>query len=103
MGVEAVAGRGLVVARQQEDTLEALREHYRQETKGEVRMRLHGLWLLRTGRRLREVAATVGVEYRTAQRWVGWYRTGGLAEVRRRKGGGKGNAPYLTSAQEAAV
>ena len=103
MGAEAVAGRRFVVAWQQEDTPEALREHYRQETKSEVRMRLHGLWLLRTGRRLREVAETVGVEYRTVQRWVGWYRAGGVAEVRRRRGGGHGKPSYLTPAQEATV
>jgi transposase len=37
------------------------------------------------------------------QRWVDWCRHGGLAEVRTRKGGGKGNAPYVTLEQEAAV
>ena len=85
------------------DTAEALYETYRQERDGEVRTRLHGLWLLRQGRRMPEIAQTLGVHYRTVQRWLDWYRAGGLAEVRRRKGGGHGQQPYLTPEQEAAV
>lgn len=86
-----------------QDTEAALREHYRQEADGEVRTRLHGLWLLRQGKPMTEIAATVGVHYRTVQRWVGWYRQGGLAEVCTRRGGGYGQPSYLTPEQEAAV
>lgn len=59
--------------------------------------------MLREGRALGEVAAVVGVHYRTVQRWVAWYRAGGVAAVRARKMGGTGQAPFLTPAQEAAV
>jgi transposase len=61
------------------------------------------LWLLRSGRTLGEVAAVVGVHYRTVQRWAAWYRAGGVAAIRTRKMGGKGQAPFLTAAQEAEV
>jgi transposase len=68
-----------------------------------LRTRLHGLWLLRAGRALGEVAQVVGVHYRTVQRWVAWYRAGGVAAVRAHKMGGKGQAPFLTPAQEGEV
>ncbi|MBI2320532.1 MAG: winged helix-turn-helix domain-containing protein [Chloroflexi bacterium] len=64
---------------------------------------MHGLWLLRDGWRLGEVSEVVGVHYRTVQRWVAWYRVGGLAAVQAHKMGGTGQAPFLTSAQEAEV
>lgn len=64
---------------------------------------MHGLWLLRAGRALAEVAAVVGVHYRSVQRWAAWYRAGGVAAVRARKMGGTGQAPFLTPAQEREV
>jgi len=42
------------------------------------------------------VADAVGADYRTVQRWVGWYREGGLAKVLTHKMGGKGQEPYLS-------
>jgi transposase len=98
-----MAGPQLRLTWQDQETAEALHEAYRPEQNGEVRMRLHGLWLLRQGTRLPSIARTVGVHYRTVQRWVGWYRAGGLAEVRRHHGGGRGKPPYLTAEQAAAV
>src|SRR5438270_9004010 len=90
-------GRPFVVAWAEEDTEEALRAAYRDEQRADVRDRLHALWLLRSGeRRLGEVAAVLGVQYRTVQRWVGWYREGGLAAVRAHRMGGYGQAPRLT-------
>jgi transposase len=87
-------GRPLVIE-WREDAAE-LREAYRRERDAEVRPRLQALWLVREGRSLREVAALVGVHYVTLQRWVAWYRAGGLAEVRRHKNGGRqGRAPFL--------
>jgi transposase len=83
--------------------LEVLHDAYRHQAKGEVRTRLQALWLLRQGWRLEAVAAAVGVHYRTVQRWVRWYRVGGLAEVWRQHLGGTGQAPYLTPEQDAAV
>jgi transposase len=93
----------VAIAWQTEDTAEALREQYRKEQDGEVRTRLHGMWLLCSGRPLAEVAQTIGVHSRTVQRWVGWYRHGGLTEVRTRRGGGHGQPSFLTEEQEAAV
>jgi len=92
-----------VVEWRAEETAEALRRAYRAEADGEVRTRLHGLWLVRRGQRLAEVAQAVGVHPRTVQRWVQWYRQGGLAAVRRRKRGGSGQAPWLSQEQQAAV
>ena len=86
-----------------QDTVAALHERYHGEAAGEVRTRLHGLWLLRQGRTMGEVATLVGVHYRTVQRWVDWYRQGGLAEVCTRRGGGRGQPGFLTAEQAAAV
>lgn len=83
--------------------MEGLKAAYQAERDPAVRTRLHGLWLLRSGRSLGEVAAVVGVHYRTAQRWAAWYRAGGVDLVRSHKMGGTGQAPYLTSEQETQV
>lgn len=64
---------------------------------------MQGLWLLRRGRTLGEVAAVVGVHYRTVQRWVAWYRTGGVALIRAHQLGGTGQVPFLTPEHEEAV
>lgn len=98
-----MVGKRVQVPWAAEDTPEALRQRYRQEEEGEVRTRLHALWLLRTDWDMEEVARTVGVHYRTVQRWVGWYRQGGIAEVCARRGGGHGQPSWLTPEQEAAV
>lgn len=98
-----MAGRGrpFVVAWRNEDTAEALRTAYRAEPRADVRQRLHALWLLRSGkRRLAEVATIMGVDYRSVQRWVAWYRAGGLEEVRRHHAGGYGQPPRLTAVQQ---
>ena len=94
-------GKVFAVAWREGDTAEALKAAYLAERDRAVRTRLHGLWLLRAGRSLSEVAGVVGVDYRTVQRWVAWYRQGGLAIVRGRKMGGTGQVPYLSPAQEA--
>jgi transposase len=91
------------VAWEATDTVEALRQAYRAEREGAVRMRLHGLWLVRAGGRLGAVAATVGVHYRTVQRWVRWYEAGGLTAVRAHHQGGHGPPPRLTAAQQEQV
>jgi transposase len=74
---------------------------FRAERRAEQRQRLHGLWLLRTGRSLEEVAAVLGVHYRTVQRWVAWYREGGVPAVTRPRAGGHGQAPRLSPGQQA--
>ena len=66
-------------------------------------MRLQGLWLLRQGRSVDETAAALGVHRRTVDRWVDWYRTGGLAGVLAHRQGGQGQARKLSEDQEAQV
>src|SRR5438128_589569 len=77
-----MAGRRLRVRWDAADTVAVLRRAYRIEADAAVRLRLHGLWLLRSGRSVGEVAAALGVHYRTVPRWVRWYETGGRAGVR---------------------
>jgi transposase len=94
-------GRPFIVAWQEGDSAEALRTAYRAERRIEVRQRLQALWLLRRGdRALQEVATIVGVGYRTVQRWVAWYRDGGLEAVRSHRMGGYGQTPRLTPEQQ---
>ena len=94
-------GRKLRVEWAAEDDAASLRARYRREHRADVRPRLQGLWLVRTGRTTREVAEVVGVEERTVQRWLAWYRAGGLAEVEGRHAHGRGAAPFLTAEQQA--
>ena len=64
------------------------------------RTRLHALWLLRSGRRMGEVASVVGVHYRTLQKWVSWYREGGVEEVLSHRMKGLGQPRFLREDQE---
>jgi transposase len=90
-----------VVAWREGDTEEALHAVCRAERQADVRQRLHALWLLRSGkRRVGEVASVLGVDYRSVQRWVAWYRAGGLEEVRTHHAGGYGQSPRLRAEQQ---
>lgn len=72
-------GRPLVVEwAESPDTLHAMFEN---ERNGHRRARLQALWMLRTGSSIGEAGRAVGVDYRTVQRWVSWYRKGGLRDV----------------------
>ena len=95
-----MTGRPFHVDWNPEDTAEALRSAYRAERDAMLRTRLHALWLLRSGRRMREAASVVGIHYRTLQRWVSWYRTGGLEEVRSHRMKGLGQPRFLSEDQE---
>lgn len=86
-----------------EDTAAALHAQYRAEPMPEVRTRLHALWRLRLGEGPTVAASVVGVGRRSVQRWLGWYREGGLAAVRSRRRGGPGKPSFLTQDQEAQV
>lgn len=94
-------GRPLVIAWRPEDDDGALKAAYRQEGRADVRPRLHALWLLRMGRPVRAVAAVLGVHERTVQRWLRWYRDGGVAAVRAHRQAGRGQPSFLTAAQQA--
>lgn len=93
-----MAGIGIVWA--VEDTVEALHAQYRAEAESEVRTRLHTLWLLRRGESPAAVVAAVGVGLRSVHRWLQWYRSGGLTEVRSRRRGGPGKPCFLTPDQQ---
>jgi transposase len=86
-----------------EDTAEALKAVYLGARDRWVRMRLQALWLLRRGWRLEQVAEAVGAEYRSVQRWVAWYRRGGLAEVQAHAMGGVGQPARLTAELQEAI
>ena len=83
-----------------EDTVEALQGRYRRERRVDVRPRLHGLWLVRQGQTTRQVAQVLGVHERTVQRWLAWYRAGGLAAVESRHAGSQGAPSFLTPEQK---
>ena len=96
-------GRRFEVDWHEEDTTEALKCAFEKEADHQRRRRLHGLWLLRSGWKLPLVAKALGVHYRSVQRWVGWYRKGGISEVLRHKMGGKGQTPFLSEEDEEQV
>jgi winged helix-turn helix protein len=96
-------GRPLAVAWREPDTPEALKAAYQRERDPEVRPRWHGLWLLRWGWPLGMVAQVMGIHYRSVQRWVGWYRQGGLPQVRRHQMGGRGPKLWLSPEAESHV
>jgi len=61
-----------------------LERQYRAERDVERRKRLGVLWRVRLGDRIPDAGRVVGVGSRTVDRWLGWYRRGGLAAVLRR-------------------
>jgi transposase len=94
-------GRPLTIAWR--DEAAALSARYRQEAKPDLRPRWHALWLVRTGRTLRETAAVLGVHERSVQQWIAWYRAGGVAEVAAHRKAGQGTRARLTAEQQAAL
>jgi transposase len=96
-------GRKLTVEWAAGDEAASLYERYRRERRADVRPRLHGLWLVRRGHTTREAAEVLGVNERTVQRWLGWYRAGGLTPLERRHAGSQGAPSFLTREQRAAL
>ena len=94
-------GRKLTVAWAAADDAASLYERYRRERRPDVRPRLHGLWLVRTGKTTREASEVLGVDERTVQRWLAWYRAGGLAPLEGRHAGSQGAPSFLTPEQQA--
>jgi len=94
-------GRPLVIAWREEAAV--LYARYQQERKPDLRPRWHALWLLRTGRTVRETAAVLGVHERSVQHWVAWYRAGGVTEVAAHRKAGKGSRARLSGEQQAAL
>lgn len=96
-------GRPLVI--EWNETEDDLYTQYQRERNGHRRARLHALWLLRRGYHIGDVGRAVGVDYRTIQRWVSWYRQGGLDSVLQRTPGhaAPGRPSRLTKDQIAAL
>ena len=93
-------GRRLRIAWQEDEV--TLWQRCRSELAPDVRTRWHARWLLRQGRSVTETAALVGVHRRSVQRWLRWYRQGGLAAVaQHRQGGRQGRTAYLPAEQQA--
>ncbi len=92
-------GRPLIV--EWAETPEELHTKFRRERNGHRRARLEALWMLRSGSSISAAGAKVGVDYRTIQRWVSWYREGGLEAVLTRTPGyaAPGRPSRLTSEQ----
>src|SRR3712207_1964578 len=69
------------------------------------RQRLQALWLVRSGANVAEASQLAGVGQRSLERWLGWYRQGGLAEVLRRVPGhgARGQPSYLSTEQQQAL
>ena len=86
-----------------QETAEELYQLYQAETTHlKIRQRLQFLWLVRTGYSLRKSCQIAGIGERSGQRYLHWYREGGVAEVQKRQHGG--HAPrkgYLTETQQA--
>jgi len=94
-------GKPFVMVWAEADTEEALRARYLQEAHPRRRQWLHGLWLLRRGWSVADVADAVGAGERTVARWVDWYRhDGGLAGVLAHRQGGTGQPPRLNAEQQ---
>ncbi|HET7039716.1 MAG TPA: winged helix-turn-helix domain-containing protein [Gemmatimonadales bacterium] len=93
-------GRKLRIEWAAGDDAAGLYARYRRERRADVRPRLHALWLVRTGHTARAAAAVLGVDERTVQRWLSWYRAGGLAPIEGRHAGSQGAPSFLTAEQK---
>src|SRR6185503_13639798 len=96
-------GRKLTIEWAEADDAASLYRRYRRERRADVRPRLHALWLVRRGHTTRETAAVLGVDERTVQRWLAWYRGGGLAPLATRHAGSQGAPSLLTPEQKVAL
>ena len=88
-------GRILQIDWQEDEA--ALKRLYLAEKDAVVKPRLHLLWLVRSGKQVKEATETVGCHARTAQQWLAWYREGGVDTVRAKKGGNYKGAPSRLS------
>lgn len=96
-------GRSLQVEWQ--ESSEELKQKYRAEKHPQRRERLFVLWHLHSGKQIRQMSKMIGTDERVIQRWVSWYRSGGLEEVLRRVTGHNttGAAAYLNLHQQKAL
>lgn len=78
-------GRPLVVSWKESAT--ELADRFDRERDPRRKARLQAFVMLREGKRISDVSDVVGADYRTIQRWVSWYRIGGLDAVLHRTPG----------------
>lgn len=96
--------RGSVVQIDWQEDEAALKRLYLSEKDAVIKPRLHLLWLVRSGKQVKEATEVVGCHARTAQQWLAWYRDGGVDMVRVKKGGNyKGAASRLSPEQTQAL
>ncbi len=95
-----IIGRLFRVYWRPEDTPEALKPAYLMKRDLNLRTLLHGLWLLRSGPQLSDVASILGGHYRTVQTLVGGYRDVGVDEVVSHKMGSRGTLRFLSTEEE---
>ena len=95
---------GKIVQVDWQDEEAALKGLYRGEKDAAVKARLQLLWLVCSGKQVKEATQVVGCHRRTAQQWLAWYREGGVEGVRSKKGGNtKGKSSRLSSEQKDAL
>ena len=87
------------------ESAEELYAYYTGEPDLTRRTRLQVLWLVREGRSTAEASRIAGAGRRSVERWLGWYRRGGLAEALRRVPGhaARGAPGRLTPDQQRAL
>ncbi len=93
-------GRPLRIDWHESDTPQRLKEAYQSQTDINIRTRVHLLWLVRSGWQIKAASEAVGAHYRSAQRWIEWYRDGGVVS---RKMGGVGQPRFLSDEQESGL
>jgi len=65
-------------------TADELAERLEGKDNSHRRERIRALLMIRKGATIQTVSDTIATNYRTIQRWIAWYRTGGLESVLRR-------------------
>ena len=85
------------------ETEDDLYEVFATETEVKKRQKLQLLWLVRAGNSIRKSCRTVALNERTGQRYLQWYREGGIENVLDRQHGGNrgGQSSFLTQKQQA--
>lgn len=81
-----------------------LKALYRAERDGRRRQRLHALWLMREGAHtMAEVGTLVGSCERSVQRWLDWYRAGGLPTLDTHRLGQAGGVVARVTLEDQAI
>lgn len=88
-----------------QETDEELYELFATEANVKKRQKLQLLWLVRIGNSLRESCQVTAINERTGQRYLKWYREGGVEHVLKRQNGGdrRQQASFLTKEQQEAL